>query len=888
MTTRDSAKPDAHQAASTILSLKESIRSSWKNLIDRLPESPASQQVILDQLDACIVSFAGYLTGQRPADSPMALRWREMQLSRELVADATVAMGLFIEAIRQNTPRLTGQAIDGIELLPAASQFAREVVLNVLHYIAIEPDDEKWAEVVEELERVRVRRAARLKALADIARAVSTIQSPDELFEQVHAACSRIVSGNDFSISLYDPETDSITPRLLYIRGERQREKEGKAIPASLSGIVAKTQEPLAVPDYVAACAERGITPEPAYVGHTRMAWMAAPMVQGDQTIGVLAVFAPLFPFDAEDVEVLAGIARHTAVALENSRLLLAQRRRAEQLKAVNQLARRFAALRDRDILLSTAVDLIHDLFGYALVSVFLTDEDRNELVLQAHSDSLDQPLPQGLRLGIGAQGIVGDVAATGQAMMVGDVTAEPRYFGTPQTVTTRCEMAVPILREGRVLGVLDVQSPHVDAFDDEDLTTLRTVADQLAVALENADLFREEHERSRALALMLATARAAGSSLVLDEVLERLAEGIADAAGIPNCVIYLLDEDGHTLVPAAVVVGPGSTLDQTRLRTASLRVDESQLLEEVLRQGDIYFCGHQPERLQVEQALRDTLGGTCILGVPLTAKGSTLGIAFVISDNECDHFTQDRIQLIRGVADSAGLAVENARLYARSHGLAIAEERGRLAQEIHDTLAQGLTAISLHLDLADAYLPHKPEQASEKVRRALELTRENLEEARRSVLDLRAAQLHQTALPEALRRLALSFSDDRNIDVEYVTDGQIGRLSARVEIGLYRIAEEALNNVALHARANSVRVALTAKADQVSLTVSDDGTGFDQEALLQQHGGGFGLVAIRERARLLRGRLDLRSEPGHGTTLTVTVPFEGVLRDRYSKEAVR
>src|SRR5690606_19461782 len=199
--------------------------------------------------------------------------------------------------------------------------------------------------------------------------------------------------------------------------------------------------------------------------------------------------------------------------------------------------------------------------------------------------------------------------------------------------------------------------------------------------------------------------------------------------------------------------------------------------------------------------------------------------------------FAPARIRLRRGVAGSAGLAVENARLYAQSHGLAIAEERGRLAQEIHDTLAQGLTAISLHLDLADAYLPHKPEQASEKVRRALELTRENLEEARRSVLDLRAAQLHQTALPEALRRLALSFSDDRNIDVEYVTEGQIGRLPARVEIGLNRIAEEALNSVALHARANSVRVALTAKADQVSLTVSDDGTGFDQEAVLQQHG---------------------------------------------------
>src|SRR5690606_40320934 len=140
------------------------------------------------------------------------------------------------------------------------------------------------------------------------------------------------------------------------------------------------------------------------------LAWMAAPMVQGDQTIGVIAVFSPLLPFDGEDVEILAGIARHTAVALENSRLLLEQRRRAEQLKAVNQLARRLAAVRDPDTLLATAGDLIHDLMGYSLVYLFLVDDDTGELVLRAQSVPANRPVISYPRLLLGVPGVVGRV----------------------------------------------------------------------------------------------------------------------------------------------------------------------------------------------------------------------------------------------------------------------------------------------------------------------------------------------------------------------------------------------------------------------------------------------------------------------------------------------
>ncbi|MBX6341318.1 MAG: GAF domain-containing sensor histidine kinase, partial [Thermomicrobiaceae bacterium] len=674
----------------------------------------------------------------------------------------------------------------------------------------------------------------------------------------------------------------------VYSQGERRRDIEGRPVPAGLSQIVARTREPMAVPDYVPACRANGVEPTPPFAGQERLAWMGAPMVQGGQTIGIISVFCPLLPFDRDDVELLAAIASQTAVAIENSRLLEAHRQRASQLKAIYQLARRIVTLREPDALLGTAVDLIHDLFGYATVSVFLTDPTCGDQVLRAHSNPAAEPDLLTLRIPAGGRGIVADVAASGQPAVVGDVRQDPRYLETPQTADTRSEMAVPIVLDDRILGVLDVQSPDLAAFDDHDLTTLRTIADQIAVALENARLFAEERERRKALELMLATTRAAGSSLVLDEVLERVARGIAEAAGSATCALYLLDEDGRSFIPAAAVAAPNAPLDAAHLATTPLRLDEATLLGRLVAAPETVLCCRRSALGIGDPALERLLGpACCALAVPLSVKGRTLGLALIPAEQSEEVFTPERVRLIQGVADSVALAIENARLYVRSQGLAIAEERGRLAQEIHDGLAQGLTAISLQLDLADAYLPANPERAAEKVRRALELTRQNLDEARRSVLDLRAAHLHQVALPEALRRLTQRFSDETGIQAELLTEGLSGRLAARLEIGLYRIAEEALTNVRLHAGATRVRIALTADQRQVQFRVQDDGAGFDPARAKREKGAGFGLVAIRERARLLRGALDITSAPGEGTTLTVTVPFEASVASRAGSEGI-
>ncbi len=867
---------DVERAAALILANSEVIATHWTSLINH-DDRPEGNRVLTELIQGSVFAFAGYIRGDANCQSSLGRLWNSLEPTREMIGEAIVSLSLFVEALRVSCNDVKECPIPKDELVRLASGFVRITIDAILESADMRPGDARWQKIAEDLDEQRRQRMARLSVLTDISRAVNTSNNLDELVTDVHRICSRVIRTDHFMISSYDSKTGNVIPHLVYYNGERRLDLENQARSVGLLRVVAETQEPLAVIDYAAACRERGLEPDPMSALGDQVAFLGAPMVQGGQTVGVIALFGPLVVFEQDEVELVTAVARQTAVALENSRLIEAERRRAGQLAAINEFSHRIVTLHDTRELLRTAVDLIHESFGYSFVAVFLREFEAPDLVLRAHSPRLDGSFLQDLRIPIGRVGIVGDVAARAEAALVGEVTQDQRYYGTPETVGTHSELAVPIMHEGSVIGVLDVQSPEPNAFDNHDLTTLVTIGDQISIALENVRLLDEERDRSQALALMLSTTRAAGSSLVLDEVLERLAAGIAEAASAASCTIYLLDEESRDFIPTVSVVDDRPVPNQIPYNGVSLPIDHSPVIHHMLteQQPVVCCCSHQVA--EAGPALRAIVGGMPALMVPLVARGQVLGMALVATSSEQGAFSEDQIRLAQGVADSAALAVENASLYARSQGLAVAEERGRLAQEIHDGLAQGLTAISLQLDLADAYLPANPEKASGKVRRALELTRTNLEEARRSVLDLRAARLQEVPLPDALRRLAQRFVDESGIETEFGADTLSLRLSARVEMGLLRIAEEALDNIQRHAAAGQVRMALHAQDDQVSLSIEDDGVGFDPQiaARAAQQGSGFGLVGVRERARLLKGSLSIQSSQGHGTKLTVTVPFE-------------
>jgi signal transduction histidine kinase len=205
-----------------------------------------------------------------------------------------------------------------------------------------------------------------------------------------------------------------------------------------------------------------------------------------------------------------------------------------------------------------------------------------------------------------------------------------------------------------------------------------------------------------------------------------------------------------------------------------------------------------------------------------------------------------------------------------------ILEERGRLAREIHDTLAQGFASVVAHLETADASLDRNTERARHHVREAEAAARASLGEARGLAWALRPDTLAAGGLPAALERIAaaVTAASHGELTADLTVTGSARALHTDVEVTLLRAAQESLANVGRHATAHSVTVTLSYFADQVTLDVADDGSGFDQAARTESGPtGGMGLIGMRERAEALGGSLTVESAIGYGTTIAVSLP---------------
>ncbi|HVV08450.1 sensor histidine kinase [Amycolatopsis sp.] len=212
-------------------------------------------------------------------------------------------------------------------------------------------------------------------------------------------------------------------------------------------------------------------------------------------------------------------------------------------------------------------------------------------------------------------------------------------------------------------------------------------------------------------------------------------------------------------------------------------------------------------------------------------------------------------------------------RLVAQAREAGVLDERQRMAREIHDTLAQGLTGIITQLQAAE-HASAEPAAWRRHFDAATTLARESLSEARRSVHALRPEPLETARLSEAVAGVARRWSALHGLPVEVTTTGTARALRPESEVALLRIAQEALANVAKHAGANRVGVTLSYLEREVALDVRDDGRGFDPD---RRDGGGFGLIAMRQRIEALSGTLEVETEPGGGTGISARVPARTV-----------
>lgn len=201
-----------------------------------------------------------------------------------------------------------------------------------------------------------------------------------------------------------------------------------------------------------------------------------------------------------------------------------------------------------------------------------------------------------------------------------------------------------------------------------------------------------------------------------------------------------------------------------------------------------------------------------------------------------------------------------------------IAEERTRIARELHDTLEQHLAGVAIQLDAAAAQMPETAGTATDALTLGAAMLRHSRTEARRSVWDLRSQLLEKNGLAQTLRDLAASMSTEAcRIRVEI--EGSERRLDPQIEFHLLRIAQEAIANALKHSRARGVTLTLQFSAESALLSIADDGIGFDPAANGASGGAQFGLLGMRERTAKLRGTLQVESAHGHGARVTVSVP---------------
>ncbi|MFE2558468.1 sensor histidine kinase [Streptomyces sp. NPDC059352] len=227
--------------------------------------------------------------------------------------------------------------------------------------------------------------------------------------------------------------------------------------------------------------------------------------------------------------------------------------------------------------------------------------------------------------------------------------------------------------------------------------------------------------------------------------------------------------------------------------------------------------------------------------------------------------------RLEQALAENAALQTQLL-LQAREAG--VAHERRRLAAEIHDTIAQGLTGVIAQLQAAAA-IPDR-ERADVHLRRAADLARDSLGEARRSVRNLSPVALEHDTLPEALRKTVADWAERTGVDTRFTVTGTELPLHGEVAATLLRIAQEALSNAARHSGASRAGVTLSYMDDEITLDVRDDGRGFDPLARPghDSTGGGFGLDGMRSRAERLTGSVTVETAPGEGTAISARVPW--------------
>ncbi|MCU0490457.1 MAG: GAF domain-containing sensor histidine kinase [Chloroflexaceae bacterium] len=550
------------------------------------------------------------------------------------------------------------------------------------------------------------------------------------------------------------------------------------------------------------------------------------------------------------------------AIATLQQQLEAAQRQ-VVRSAIINRIGRQITSSLSLPVVFQNAVEALHQQLGLAYVAAGIVDpNDPDMLQLLAHAGLHVADVPADYRQPI-HEGLVGEAARTRQRVIVNNVADDPRYLRVLQSPTIRAALVAPIVVDGELLGVLNIENS--EPFTVDDAAGIEAIADQFGIALVNARRYAE-------IQLLYETSQRISTAMSVDAVVEAYLEQVA-ARGRFNCTIAVYERNETGQRTAVLVLGTWSASDG--LRVEQLRLPyTSDALDAPLDAGETVTIRdvETDERVSPElRAIQARDGRPALAFIPLLVGGQRTGLV-ILSYRQPYSWREGELRRYQVTAAQLAIAIESRRqhllLAQNGRQLAVLEERRRLARELHDSVTQSLFSMSLLTQVLPDLWELNQEEARAGLRQVRDLTRSALGEMRALLFELRPTALGQQTLVDALRDYAATFQQRTNLTVRLVVQGTPPR-SPLVEEALFRIAQEALANIARHAHAHHITLTLHG-GPPLRLSIGDDGVGFEAEAVAS---GRFGLVSMRERASAIGAGLRIQSVAGRGTEIVVEWP---------------
>ena len=384
-------------------------------------------------------------------------------------------------------------------------------------------------------------------------------------------------------------------------------------------------------------------------------------------------------------------------------------------------------------------------------------------------------------------------------------------------------------------------------------------MADELRASY--AQLEERVVARTRELAALNEISAVVSESLDLEEVLKHALRKTLQVTGLKTGAAYRVSSDGTSL---SLVAHQGVSPEFIEIASEQTNDIATQVLVDGVPRPFALTVAEHSDLAMREMLLRQGL--VQVIGVPLIAKGRLVG-AIRLGTTEFRPITSEERSLLASIGQQVGIAVENAGLYEHAEESAAAAERNRLARDLHDAVTQTLFSASLIAEVLPRIWNRSPDEGPRRLEELRQLTRGALAEMRTLLLELRPAVLVETPLSHLVRQLGEATTSRARIPVTVRVDGQCP-VAPDVQVSLYRIVQEALNNVAKHSGASQAEVTLRCEPGVVEVEVFDDGRGFDPEAIGPGH---LGVGIMHERSQGIGARVDIRSRPGHGTRVVVS-----------------